>query len=70
MEHRQLEELGENLRRLGHQRRETVERIVAAAEAGPGDTGALYRELDQISERAIGLMEQQREMIREELEGH
>lgn len=70
MDHRHLEEIGENLRRLGHDRREVVQRIVASAEGGASKAGSLYQELDQISEQAIGLMERQRKLIREELTGH
>jgi hypothetical protein len=66
MDHQKLEEIGEMLRSLGHERREAVEAIVAA---GPAVAGAddLYRALDRISEQAIGLMEVQREMIRAEI---
>lgn len=69
MDHGLLEEIGGHLRELGHERRETVERIVAATESGLVDAGRLYQDLDQISERAIGLMERQRTLIREELAG-
>lgn len=67
MKREQLEELGESLRRLGHERREVVEKIIAQTENGRDGVGPLYRELDQISERAIGLMEKQRDMIRDQL---
>lgn len=70
MENQELEHIGETLRRLGHERRETVERIVSETGTNPtGTHSPLYRELDQISERCIHLMEQQRSLIRDQLGG-
>ena len=67
MDHRELEEIGENLRSLGHERREVVQQIMSSVDGGSPEVGKLYRELDEISERAIGLMERQRNVIRQEL---
>jgi Na+/phosphate symporter len=68
VDHKQLEQIGDELRRLGHERRETVERIATMAETGSSQAQKLYGDLDEISRRAIGLMEHQRAMIREELQ--
>lgn len=68
MDNKQLDQIGDELRRLGHERREAVERIAALAETGSGAAQKLYGDLDDISRRAIGLMEHQRSLIREELQ--
>lgn len=69
MEQKQLESIGENLRSLGHERRQVVEQIVEDAQAGSGQARRLYQELDRISEQAIDLMERQRDLIRQEFAG-
>jgi len=64
----QLEAIGDTLRSLGHHRREVVERIVAQAQKeGPKDARELYQQLDRISQEAIELMQQQRQLVAEEL---
>lgn len=67
--YRQLEQIGETLRSLGHERREVVEQIVSTAQNGSHEAGKLYRDLDRISERCIDLMEQQRSLVEQELRG-
>lgn len=68
MDHRQLEEIGETLRSLGHHRREVVQHIVADTDKGAEEQARrLYGELDRISEQCISLMQRQRELIAEEL---
>lgn len=67
MDHNQLEKIGEELRRLGHERREVVEQIMTSAANGESDAKALYGDLEAISGCAIDLLEHQRTMIREEL---
>ncbi|MGE5673410.1 MAG: hypothetical protein ACM3XM_05935 [Mycobacterium leprae] len=67
MDTQQLEEIGEHLRSLGHERREAVERIVADTSTGNDRVVQHFKDLDRISEQAINLMEKQRSMIREEL---
>lgn len=69
MDHKQLEQIGDELRRLGHERREVVEQIASMAETSSPEAGRkLYGDLDEISERAISLMERQRSLLREELQ--
>lgn len=67
MDVKELGELGEQLRRLGHDRRKAVAEIVKTAEQDSGQAKVFYRDLDRISDQAIGLMQRQKSMIREEL---
>lgn len=67
MDVKELGELGEQLRRLGHDRRKTVAEIVKSAEKDAGQANVFYRDLDRISDQAIGLMQRQKSMIRDEL---
>ncbi|MFZ5816966.1 MAG: hypothetical protein ACOY93_17010 [Bacillota bacterium] len=68
MEYRTLEQIGEKLRSLGHERREVVHEIVADARQGDAtEARYLYRKLDRISEECIALMQRQRELIAHEL---
>jgi hypothetical protein len=67
VEHQHLERVGEELRRLGHERRQVVEQIMQHAAAGSPEARRLYEELDEISGRAIDLLEHQRALIRSEL---
>lgn len=70
MDHQRLEEIGEKLRSLGHERREVVEEIISDASQGAGpDARRLYRDLDRISEECISLMQKQRDMIAGEIQG-
>ncbi|MDB4894589.1 MAG: hypothetical protein JWN15_851 [Firmicutes bacterium] len=67
MDVKELGELGEQLRRLGHDRRKTVAEIVKNAEKDAGQANVFYRDLDRISDQAISLMQRQKSMIREDL---
>jgi hypothetical protein len=67
MDVKELGELGEQLRRLGHDRRKTVAEIVKNAEKDAGQAKVFYRDLDRISDQAISLMQRQKSMIREDL---
>lgn len=70
MDHTRFEQIGEQLRSLGHERREVVEQILRETDqhdqAGARD---LYQRLDQVSEQCITLMQAQRDLIRSELDG-
>jgi flagellar biosynthesis chaperone FliJ len=69
MEMRELEQLGEQLRQLGHNRRETVEKIISQVEEGDRTSSVhFYQELSEISSRAISLMQRQKDMIDEEIQ--
>ena len=66
----QLEAIGDTLRTLGHHRREVVQQIVAEASKDEvKDARQLYEKLEQISQEAIDLMQQQRKLVVEELGG-
>jgi hypothetical protein len=68
MDHQKLEEIGEKLRSLGHDRREVVHEIMAEDRKGEAaDARRLYQELDRISSACISLMQQQRNLIAGEL---
>lgn len=68
MDHQKLQEIGEKLRSLGHDRREVVHEIMSdTAHGAAADARRLYQELDQISEECISLMQQQRELIADQL---
>lgn len=68
MEHENLERIGEQLRHLGHERREVVERIVSEVKEGDDpEARALYQRLDQISEQCMHLLTEQRTLIQGQL---
>jgi hypothetical protein len=64
-----LTELGEELRSLGHRRRELVDQIVSEIkDKDPASSKDLYQELSDISEQAISLMQQQKEIVDQEIQ--
>ncbi len=68
MDYNQLEQLGDELRGIGHRRRELVERIYQ--EVKEGDTHSsknLYQELSQISDQAIDIITHQKQLFDEEV---
>lgn len=66
MDRQELERLGNELRHLGHRRRELAEQIFNEVQDGDNQTSKqLYQELSNISEKAITLMTQQKEMFDE-----
>lgn len=68
MDQVQLEQLGDQLRRVGHRRRELVEQTYQEVKEGDEDSSReLYRELSQISDQAIQIIERQKEMFDEEV---
>ncbi|RXI99802.1 hypothetical protein DS745_13015 [Anaerobacillus alkaliphilus] len=68
MDHRQLEQLGEELRGIGHKRRQLVEQIYQEVSDGDQQTSKeLYQQLSSISDKAIEIMEKQKEMFDEEV---
>lgn len=69
MDKQQLINLGEQLRGIGHRRRELAERVYAEASEGATlESLALYRELSDVTSQAIDLMQKQREMLEKETE--
>jgi hypothetical protein len=69
MDLNQLENLGEELRSVGHKRRQLVEQIVE--EVNERDIEAskdLYRELINISDQAIEIIDRQKQLIVDEVQ--
>jgi hypothetical protein len=69
MDLNQLENLGEELRSVGHKRRQLVEQIVE--EVNERDIEAskdLYRELINISDQAIEIIDRQKQLIDDEVQ--
>ena len=68
MDRKQLEELGDQLREIGHRRRELAEQIYQEVQEGDNQTSKdLYRELSSISDQAIEIMTRQKDMFDEEV---
>jgi len=65
-----LEEIGEELRQLSHERREVVQQIMSAADADSPEARRLYEDLDAVSGEAIALLQQQQALIRDQLNLH
>lgn len=69
MDKNQLEQLGDQLREIGHRRHELAEQIFQ--EVNEGDTQSsknLYNELINISDRAIEIIKQQKQLFNEEVQ--
>ncbi len=65
---RGLESFGEQLRSIGHRRHELANRVFEHIERGGNeDTQALYRELADVTGRAVSLMQQQLDIFGEHL---
>ena len=68
MNRAELESLGEQLRGIGHRRRELAERVSAEVREGDAqDSQTLYRELSDVTGQAIGLMQRQRDILETEI---
>ena len=68
MDKQELIRLGEQLHGIGHRRRELAERVYAEAAEGNTETSRqLYRELADVTTRAIDLMQQQRDILEKEI---
>lgn len=68
VDHSQLEQLGDELRNIGHQRRVLVEQILQEVSEGDQDTSKeLYEELSSISEQAIDIITRQKELFDNEV---
>lgn len=68
MNYNQLEQLGDELRGIGHRRRELVERIYQEVKEGDHQSSkSLYQELSQISDQAIDIISHQKQLFDEEV---
>jgi len=64
MDFQQLEQLGEELRGMGHKRRQLVEQIYNEVKEGDQHTSQeLYEELSAVSEKTIGIIQQQKQLF-------
>jgi hypothetical protein len=65
---KQLEQLGDQLRGIGHKRRQLVEQICQEVQEGDQQASKeLYEELSSISDQAIGIIQHQKQLFDEEV---
>lgn len=68
MDRQQLERLGDELREIGHRRRELAERVFQEVEEGDTNSSKeLYEQFSATSNKAIEIIERQKEMFDEQL---
>jgi hypothetical protein len=68
MDFNQLEQLGDELRGIGHKRRQLVEQICQEVQEGDQKSSKqLYQELSSVSEQAIGIIQHQKELFDQEV---
>jgi hypothetical protein len=69
LDRNQLEQLGDELREIGHRRRELAEQIFQEVEEGDSQSSkSLYQELSQISDQAIEIISRQKQMFDEQIQ--
>lgn len=69
MDRNQLEQLGDELREIGHRRRELAEQIFQDVQEGDHHSSKdLYQELSQISDRAIDIITRQKQLFDDEVQ--
>lgn len=69
MDQKILEQLGDELREIGHQRRELAEQILHEVQEGDNQLSKdLYQQLSNISDKAIEIMTRQKQMFDEEVQ--
>lgn len=69
MNFEQFDELGEELRTVGHKRRQLVEQIIQEVNEGDSHSSKeLYGELKSISDHAISIIGRQKQMIDNEVQ--
>jgi len=63
-----LEQLGDELRGVGHRRRQLVEQVYQEIREGDRDSSKeLFEELSKVSDKAIGIIEEQKQIFDEEV---
>ncbi len=68
MDFSQIEQLGDDLREIGHKRRQLVEKIYQEVTEGDQQSSkALYQELSRVSDEAISIIEQQKQIFDEQV---
>ncbi|WP_338473123.1 hypothetical protein R4Z10_10590 [Niallia sp. XMNu-256] len=69
MDRQQFEQLGEELRKIGHRRRQLAEQIFEEVKEGDDITSKqLYQELSDVSDQAMNIMMRQKEMFDQEVQ--
>ncbi len=69
MDRDQLEQLGDELREIGHKRRELAEQIFQEVQDGDNQSSkSLYQELSHISDQAIEIISRQKQMFDQEVQ--
>ncbi|OEF95944.1 hypothetical protein [Desulfuribacillus alkaliarsenatis] len=68
MDWQELNTLGDQLRSIGHRRRELAEQIYSEVQEGDQqESRELYQELSTLSDAAIDLMKQQKKMFEDKI---
>ena len=68
MDLEKLEQLGDELTGIGHKRRELVEQAYHKIQEGePRTSKALYQELSSVSDKAIEIIQEQKQIFDEEV---
>ena len=63
-----LEQLGDELRGIGHRRRELVEQVFQEIQEGePHTSKELYQQLSTVSDKAIEIIQEQKQIFDEEV---
>lgn len=69
MDLEKLEQLGDELRGVGHRRRKLVEQVYQEIHEGDYQASKeLYEELNKVSNKAIGIIEEQKQLFDEEIQ--
>lgn len=69
MDRHQLEQLGSQLREIGHKRRELAHQVFHEVQEDDSQSAKkLFRELSEISDQAISIMMKQKEIFDQELQ--
>ncbi|WP_318502735.1 hypothetical protein [Bacillus sp. T3] len=69
MEREQFERLGDQLREIGHKRRQLAEQVFHEVQEGDGPSSKdLYQQLSHISDQAIEIITQQKQLFDAEVQ--
>lgn len=69
MDREQLERLGDQLREIGHKRRQLAQQVFQEVQEGDGPSSLhLYQQLSDISDQAIDIITQQKQLFDSEVQ--
>ncbi len=68
MDKNQLEQIGEELREMGHRRRTLAEKIFEEVKDDKQAPISLYKELSDVSDQTIAIINRQKELLDQELQ--